>query len=432
VKRDVSHTEISAAMDCQAKHAFGYTGHLTGGTTLRPRAAHARLREGRAWGRAVAALHAVDDGGAVVPAANLIADSSPATLWPSDATAPGSHPGSGSPAYGRTSIADSDTVHRAAIGSASGIPGGDPFSQGGVGRFDPGNVSPAPSQSLHRLARAHRALTAALDEDAQELRAAGVYSADDHADLAVYLANVLTHYASTSEPMDVTDPEVELQVPLPSRTGARASNRFVFQGFLDGLTVVDGLNYIVEFKLRGRLSTFEQAVRGRQYRRYVWAAQRALGVEVVGVILDERLNETPKPARWVKAKRKGEGIDGMTPSHAKDQLCTAESYLEACREADVDPVAETIVHLEQRRWQVRHVLHFRRHEIEEAGRELVSAAHLISQLDSGVLWPVRNESTLRCGGCAFRDVCPRPDDHELIDLNFERRVPKRDKELEAA
>jgi len=88
--------------------------------------------------------------------------------------------------------------------------------------------------------------------------------------------------------------------------------------------------------------------------------------------------------------------------------------------------------LEQRRWQVRHTLTFRRSEIAEAGRELVSAAHLISQLDTGALWPVRNESPLRCGGCAFRDVCAATHDEELIDLGFERRVPKRDKELEAA
>jgi hypothetical protein len=393
VKRSVSHTEIATAMDCQAKHSFAYTGHLTGGTTLRPRAAHARLREGRAWGRAVAALHAAVDGGsAAAPVASPLADSSPASLWPSDAMAP-VPAGSGSPACGRTPTIDS---------------------------------------WIARFSRGLRALSVALDEDAQELRDAGVYNAADHEDLEAYMFEVLDHYASTSEPLNLTDPEIELQVPIPSRTGARASNRFTFTGFLDGLTVVDGLTYIVEFKLRGRLSTFEQAVRGRQYRRYAWAAERALDRQIAGVILDERLNEVPKPARWVKAKRKGEGIDGMVPSHAKDQLCTADDYVDACFEALVPPNQETANHLDARRWQVRHVLHFRRSEIEEAGRELVSAAHLISQLDSGVLWPVRNESTLRCGGCAFREVCPRPDDHELIDLNFERTTPKRDREEIAA
>jgi CRISPR/Cas system-associated exonuclease Cas4 (RecB family) len=131
----------------------------------------------------------------------------------------------------------------------------------------------------------------------------------------------------------------------------------------------------------------------------------------------------------VKGRKKGED---RVPSHACDQMTTPDLYLEACAEGGVDPDPGTVAYLEQRRWQVRHTLTFRRSEIEEAGRELVSAAHLIAQLDSGALWPVRNESTLRCGGCAFREICPRPDDDELIALNFERRVPKRDKELEAA
>jgi hypothetical protein len=396
VKREVSHTEIAAAMDCQAKHAFSYTGHLTGGTTLRPRAVHARLREGRAWGRAVAALHAaVDDGGAVTPVASPHADSSPATLWPSVA-APGpgvdvSRPAFSSPACGRTPIAD--------------------------------------SSSLHRQLDAYRALNEALEEDADDLRATGVYNVDDHWDMQGRMTDLLSHYAATSEPLDTFGAETELRVPLPSRTGVRSSSRYVFVGYLDNLTRVRGHLYIVEFKLRGRLSTHEQAARGRQYRRYAWAAERALGEPVAGVILDERLNEVPKPARWVKGRKKGED---RVPSHACDQMTTPDLYLEACAEGGVDPDPGTVAYLEQRRWQVRHTLTFRRSEIEEAGRELVSAANLISQLDAGALWPVRNESTLRCGGCAFREICPRPDDTDLIDLAFERTTPKRNRELEIA
>jgi hypothetical protein len=245
--------------------------------------------------------------------------------------------------------------------------------------------------------------------------------------MATHLAEILWHYASTSEPLDAFSPEVELRVPIPSRTGRQASSRFVFVGYLDNLSRRRDLLYIVEYKLRGRLSTYEQAARGRQYRRYAWAAERVLGEPVAGVIVDERLNEAPKPARWVKGRKKDEG---MVPSHAQNQMCTAEDYVEACAEGGVDPDPGTVAYLQERRWQVRHTLTFRRSEIEEAGRELVSAAHLISQLDAGVLWPVRNESTLRCGGCQFRDICARPQDRELIDLNYERTAPKRLRELE--
>jgi hypothetical protein len=395
VKREISHSEVSAAMDCWARWDFGYGGHLAG-SALRPRAAHARLREGRAWGRAVAELHAaVDDGGAVTPVASPQSGSHrPATLWPSDA-APGSGldpvPAISSPACGRTPIADSI-----------------PFS---------------------RYSRGMGALRGALEEDADDLRAAGVYNATEHDDMTTRLADMLWHYASTSEPLNTFGAETELRVPIPSRTGRQASSRYVFVGYLDQLARIRGLLYILEYKLRGRLSTHEQAARGRQYRRYAWAAERALGEPVAGVILDERLNEVPKPARWVKGRKKDEG---MVPSHATNQMCTAEAYVEACAEGGVDPDPGTVAYLEQRRWQVRHTLTFRRSEIVEAGRELVSAANLIGQLDSGALWPVRNESTLRCGGCQFREPCANTSDTDLIDLGFVRTTPKRDRELEIA
>lgn len=60
--RAISHSEVDALLGCQARHAFAYTGKLTAGTTLSPRTAAPILREGRAWGAGVAALHAVGNG----------------------------------------------------------------------------------------------------------------------------------------------------------------------------------------------------------------------------------------------------------------------------------------------------------------------------------------------------------------------------------
>lgn len=55
--RTISHSEASTALDCQARHAFAYTGQLTNGDALKPKTTHVLLRQGRAWGAAVAALH---------------------------------------------------------------------------------------------------------------------------------------------------------------------------------------------------------------------------------------------------------------------------------------------------------------------------------------------------------------------------------------
>lgn len=383
MRRLISHSEISTAYDCQFKWDLMYGGHvaLGGGVVLKPHAPAARLRAGSAWGKAVAAFHRAAD-------------------------------------------------------SASGVPGGDPARHGGVGRFDPGTVGPAPSEPLIvRYAIALTAVNASLDEDATQMREHGFYDETEHHDMAVRLGDVLWHYVTTTEPLAIHSPEFELQLPIPSRSGRGVSNRYSFHGYLDGLVLDEGRLWLAEYKFRDKLTEYRQLVRSRQLRRYVWAAERQLGVQIAGVISDERLSFAPKPARWVKAKRKGEGVGpldekgyGRVPSHAVDQLTTEDLYREACLEAGVDADPNTAAALGSRSWQSRHRIPFRRSEIEEAGRELVSAGQLIALLDSGVIHPVRNPAPWRCNGCAFEGICDTPDDLEVIETNFDLRPPKRDRE----
>lgn len=345
MKRRISYSEVATVLDCQAKHDFAYVGRLAG-AALQRREAHIRLREGKAWGEAVAAWHGAADLDVVV-------------------------------------------------------------------RYD------------HGLA----ALIAALERDAEELREAGVYDPEAHANLRGHLIGVYAHYATTAEVMPLTHPELELLVPIPSRSGRQASTRYIFHGFLDGLTREHGDLWLVEFKLRQRLTGAAYAQLGRQYRFYAWAAERALGEPIAGVIVDERLDTAPKPARMVQGARKG---DPPRPSHAKDQLCTAAAYEAACWEADVTPHPETVEALRSRKWSDRQRILFARSEIAEVALELGSASRLIQQLDSGLLYPLRNPSPMRCGGCAFRDICATPADAELVDALYERIPAKRDREEVAA
>lgn len=334
MRRVIRHSELDTALECQGKHAFAYTGHLTGGDALEPRQTHVRLREGRAWGRAVAAFHMAD------PALPL-------------------------------------TVR---------------YSKG-----------------VHEL-------DVALREDEAEMAILGLVDYGATLDAFERLTDILWHYVSTSEPLCVHSPEYEVTVPVQARDSYRQSSRYSFQGHFDGLTFRDNRMWIVEYKLRGRLTPFEQVVLTRQFRRYAWALEQQTDRPVGGIIVDERLNEAPKPARLLKNGK---------PSHAKDQLTTPEMYLAACEEHGEEPHEDTLVALKQRRWQARHPIVFSRREIEEAGRELVSGAKLIGQLDRGDLYPMRNPSPFRCPGCAYREICPRPDDTELVDLNFVRKPPKR-------
>ena len=69
---------------------------------------------------------------------------------------------------------------------------------------------------------------------------------------------------------------------------------------------------------------------------------------------------------------------------------------------------------------------FRDGELEEAGRELVSAARQIQALDAHAFEPIRNVKRQTCMGCPYRDICPAPE-NDLIDVLFERLPAKRDR-----
>lgn len=347
--RLLSHSEIDTALTCWARHAFAYTGRLTGGQTLKPRTTAPILSEGRAWGAAVAAWHA----------------------------------------------------------------------HGG---------------ELTALFDGHDALRKSISADAEQMAEAGVPpSAELLTEMENRLGAMLDHYAATCEPLaPLTMLEGTLDTPLLSRSGTgRASTRYRFTGFIDGYTVIDGRQWIVEFKLRGQLTPPELLERQRQIRWYAWALARMQGYGVnhgtlpAGVIVDERLNEVPQQPRTVQAKRKGEGVDGRVPSHAKDQVTTPELYADLCHEYGELPKLEVVEHMRQREWQRRFPILFRPGELEEAGRELTSAAKLIRDLDSGELDPIRHAKRQTCNGCRFKAICTNPGDDLLVDSLFTRTEPKR-------
>lgn len=330
-KRLLSYSEISKVLDCEASWDFAYGGHLAG-DALAPKNVPVLLREGRAWGRGVAALHAGD------------------------------------------------------------------------------------------LAAGHEALDVSLEEDADQQREVGMYLAEEHEEIASRLHPMLDHYAASTGPLPITSPEYEIEVPIPARTGSGRSNRYRLLVYLDGLHVDgDGREWIVEYKLRKQLSPVDLIARSRQIRWQAWAAREALGIDPVGVIVDERLNAVPEPVRF--------NADGR-PS--KVQACTAEAYLAGCRESRHLPHEDVLEKLRQKRWQHREPVLLRQTELDRAGRELVSAAQLVRELDSGARYPIRNPTRPNCNGCWFRDVCDHPEDVDLIDALYERRPAKRDREGVAA
>lgn len=333
--RLISHSEASALMDCQAKHDFSYVGQLAG-SALKAKSTAPQLREGGAWGAAIAAWH--------------------------------EHAGE--------------------------------------------DVA---------LEHAKAALEIRLSLDAADQQAFGTYDPDEHTRIAEHLLALIEDYTAHTEPIPLTRPEHKLEVPIPSRTGLRSSNRYRLVAFLDGIhTDSEGRDWIVEFKLRKQLQAFELIAKARQTRWYAWAWRRATGRSVAGVIVDQRLNAVPAAVKLNKDE---------TPS--KVQSCRPDAYFQAFGSLEGEPDAEVVAKLYAKQWSSRHRLLLTDAELEEAGKQLASVGSLVHQLDAGLLFPVRNPSPMRCPGCAFREICTDPGDTELVEALFERRPPKHEREEEA-
>jgi hypothetical protein len=271
---------------------------------------------------------------------------------------------------------------------------------------------------------AHRALSVSLAKDAQQMRDAGIMVVPGYvAEMQAELAETLDwHMATVPALPNLTRLEDELIVPIPSRNGGRGSNRYKFLARLDGFTDLDDDgDWIVEFKLRANLTPFEVAQLSPQLKEYAWAYQTLTGRKVRGVLLDETLSRPPEAPRIVNGTKK----DTKTPSHARDQWTTPERYAATCVAWGVEPKLDTLAALGERRWHVRHPVVYTQDEIETTGHELVAAAKLIRDLDSGELHPIRNASKMRCNYCKFKAICPHPEDTLYVESLFTRTVPKR-------
>jgi hypothetical protein len=223
---------------------------------------------------------------------------------------------------------------------------------------------------------------------------------------------------------NLTRLEHEFEVPVPSRGGRRGSNLYRFGCFIDGYTTdVNDREWLVEFKLRRSLQPVSLVQKMRQYRWYAWAARKA-GHDPIGIIVDERFNELPHAPNINK--------DGRVSADKRQRVTVGGVYdaLDAAGQDSEDPkVLEQYRGLleaaTQIRWQQRVPILFRDGELDEAGRELTAAAKVIRDLDSGVLYPMRNASRANCGNCRFEPVCSEPTDALYIDTLFSRVPPKR-------
>lgn len=308
---------------------------------------------------------------------------------------------------------------------------------------------------------AGREIITALDEDAAKQDAAGTYDPEAHAELLALLNGCLADYAANAGRITgYHSPEHEITVRIPGRHGGKSS-RYRLVVKLDALATGIGGTYIVEHKYRGQLSTLEDIMRARQFRWYAWAHREQTGEEIRGVIVDERLAEIPSPVRFntdgsvsrvqscnpgdylaaFAAVPEGEAALAKNGRVLKTQTCHPRVYVAACdavrQEIDEEVLAklaarhkpdhEILAALTSKRWHNREPVLFSPREIDEAGDQIVSAAHLIQLHESGVLYPIRNGNASKCRNCFARDVCLTPTDSELARALFDVRPAKRNR-----
>lgn len=359
--RLLSHTEVSAALTCEARWDFSY-GDALAGTSLRPRRVATVLSLGRAWGAAWAAYHV------------------------------------------------------AATASRSQLPLG---------------------ERLAPEVAAEAAFAASLQEDAGRQLEAGTWDPLAHEEAYRLLAGILEHYDHEVRTgsaasygigdLDLEALEAKYEAAIPSRTGKKGSSKYRFVGFVDGRVPTAGGPLLAECKLRAALTPYAVIQRSRQIRWYAWLHWQVTGEQPRGVIVEERLREAPKHPRLNKGRAtKALPEPPPVPSHAKDQATTDYWYRLVCARMGHEPDPDTAASLGSRQWGQRVPVLFRPSELEEAGRELVSAGLLIRDLDSGARYPVRNATKITCNYCDFREACDDPRSSAVDEL-FERRPAKRDR-----
>jgi len=277
---------------------------------------------------------------------------------------------------------------------------------------------------------AYQALHASYLADIREQQEAGLTVGPDYeVDKLDRLGGMLDHYMATADKLpNLTLLEGRFEVPLRSRSGRQRSTKYHLEGFIDGYTVLDENEneWIVEFKLRNSLTSRKQLDLDRQHLWYAWARSQTTGRPVIGVILEERLNDAPRAAeRAIQSRSAARTV--YRASERKTEMTTEESYLALCEELGHEPNPEKLAALRARRWQQRVPILLRPGQLEEAGEELVSAGMLIGDLDSGRRYPIRNAQRHICSGCRFSDICANPTDELYVESLFERVPPKRER-----
>lgn len=272
------------------------------------------------------------------------------------------------------------------------------------------------------LWRASGAMHESLGQDFQEAREnGGTFAREDYVGAANLLSDAFLDYTSRT-------PAMKGLHRMEEEIIARVDNQHSLLAKIDGWwTDADGRPWLVEFKWRpGGLTAAWLLELLPQFPRYAWALREAVGMDPVGIIVDERLGRFPQRPLLARAKKKDPVTKTypMTVSTKKDQYTTGSLYYDACEEFGAIPDDKLAAHFDSREWQQQVKIVFRNSELDATHDELRELAQVIYGLDHGQVLPVRTASKMTCNRCDFRNICKNP--RNPTD-EFIRGTPKRTK-----
>lgn len=175
----------------------------------------------------------------------------------------------------------------------------------------------------------------------------------------------------------------------------------------------DGIWY-VEYKLRKSLTSIEYLQRDFQTKLYVWGA-RKIGHPVLGVIMDETLNEMPAEVRY--------NNDGR-PS--KTQTCSADDYRKGCISGGYVPDPMVLKKLETRKVHQRVPIYYESFDLDDIEDTINAAYSHITYLERGIIRPTRIRYPMMCRLCTFNSICEHPEP-DAVDFLYDRKPAKKDR-----
>lgn len=211
---------------------------------------------------------------------------------------------------------------------------------------------------------------------------------------------MLEGYFNLYSPFESIQAELQYSIPIINPATGQKSKTYILQGKIDGLTVIDSRNWLIEYKTASSIdkSYIERLSLDTQVTTYIYALQRFLNIKIDGVIY--RILRKPSIRQTKKE----------TIMQYQDRLIQ-----------DYKDRPEFYFHEEQ--------LYRSQEDLKEFEAELWEITQTMLHCNKQEGWYRNTSRCVDWGSCQYAPLCLKNPDAELL---FEVREPHEELEKENA